>query len=64
MSIDKHNTKEEALNFKEHKKSQTKEKNLLCRLAEIVAPQASEFCWGLYYQPKEPDNISELQTNR
>lgn len=50
--------------MKEYKKSQTKEKNLLCRLAEIVAPQASEFCWGLYYQPKEPDNISELQTNR
>lgn len=32
--------------MKEYRKSQTKEKNLLCRLAEIVAPQASEFCWG------------------
>lgn len=46
--------------MKEHKKSQTKEKNLLCWLAEIVAPQASEFCWGLYYQPKEPDKMREF----
>lgn len=44
----------------EHKKRQTKEKNLLCRLAEIVAPQASEFCWGHYYQPKKPDNMREF----
>ncbi|RGI66827.1 cyclic lactone autoinducer peptide [Agathobacter rectalis] len=43
-----------------HKKRQTKEKGLLCRLAEIVAPQAAEFCWGHYYQPKEPDKMREF----
>ena len=39
---------------------ENEEKNLLCRLAEIVAPQALEFCWGLYYQPKEPDKMREF----
>ena len=42
-----------------HKKRQTKEKGLLCRLAEIVAPQAAEFCWLGRYAVDEtsPDGL-------
>ncbi|RGZ74800.1 cyclic lactone autoinducer peptide [Agathobacter rectalis] len=58
-SIDRNNTRRYQ-NLIAHKKRQTKEKGLLCRLAEIVAPQAAEFCWGHYYQPKEPDKMREF----
>ena len=49
-------------NLKEHKKTQTQGGKLLCKLAEWLAPQTSEFCVGFYYQPQEPDNLKELVT--
>lgn len=49
-------------NLKEYKKTKTQGRNLMCKLAVMLAPSVSEFCRGSYYQPKEPDNLKEFVT--
>lgn len=33
---------------------------VLCNMALHFAPLASNFCWGMYYQPKEPEGLKEF----
>lgn len=49
-------------NLKEYKKTKTQGRNLMCKLAVMLAPSVSEFCRGSYYQPNEPDNLKEFVT--
>lgn len=46
--------------MEDYRKKQSRNGNVLCKLAVLFAPQASEFCIGSYYQPKKPDNMEDF----
>lgn len=37
---------------------------IFCSLAVLVAPIASEYCRGLFYQPEEPEMMSEFLSDK
>lgn len=46
--------------MKEREETRLQKGAIMCRIAEVAAPSVSHCCFGMYFQPTEPDNLKEF----